>query len=69
MNIYKSKSMSRFGLMHMIATNLCVWLNVLIMETYHEIVDLRKEKEHHVNGTAGNVVVQTSERKENQSGM
>ncbi|XP_059489873.1 proton channel OtopLc-like [Neocloeon triangulifer] len=28
----------RFGLMHMIATNLCVWLNVLIQETKHEIL-------------------------------
>ena len=37
MNIYKNKFMSRFGLMHMIATNFCVWLNVLILETDHEI--------------------------------
>ncbi|XP_046395427.1 proton channel OtopLc-like [Ischnura elegans] len=28
----------RFGLMHMIATNLCVWLNVLVQETKHEIL-------------------------------
>lgn len=39
MNIYKNKFLSRFGLMHMIATNLCVWLNVLILETSHEILD------------------------------
>ncbi len=39
MNIYKNKLLSRFGLMHMIATNLCVWLNVLILETSHEIAD------------------------------
>jgi hypothetical protein len=39
MNIYKNKFMSRFGLMHMIATNLCVWLHVLILETSHEIMD------------------------------
>lgn len=38
MNIYKNKFLSRFGLMHMIATNLCVWLNVLILETSHEIL-------------------------------
>lgn len=37
MNIYKHKLISRMGLMHMIATNLCVWLSVLIMETSHEI--------------------------------
>lgn len=29
--------MSRFGLMHMIATNICNWLKVLILETSHEI--------------------------------
>ncbi|XP_049810138.1 proton channel OtopLc-like [Schistocerca nitens] len=30
----------RFGLMHMIACNVCVWLNVLIQETKHEIIAL-----------------------------
>ena len=39
MNIYKNKLISRFGLMHMIATNICVWFSVLILETYHEIAD------------------------------
>ncbi len=38
MNVYKNKFASRFGLMHMIATNLCVWINVLIMETKHEVL-------------------------------
>ena len=46
MNIYKNRFLSRFGLMHMIATNLCVWLNVLILETNHEIVDLHSERHH-----------------------
>ena len=45
MNIYKNKFLSRFGLMHMIATNLCVWLNVLILETSHEILEV-----HHKAG-------------------
>lgn len=31
---------SRFGLMHMIATNLCEWLYVLVEETKHEIIHL-----------------------------
>ena len=44
MNIYKNKFMSRFGLMHMIATNFCVWLNVLILETDHEIQDMKHHK-------------------------
>jgi hypothetical protein len=34
----KLRLLLRFGLMHMIATNLCVWLNVLIQETKHEIL-------------------------------
>ena len=46
MNIYKNRFLSRFGLMHMIATNLCVWLNVLILETNHEIVDLHADRHH-----------------------
>ena len=37
MNIYKRRFISRLGLMHMIATNLCVWLKVVILETKHEI--------------------------------
>ena len=37
MNIYKRRFVSRLGLMHMIATNLCVWLKVVILETKHEI--------------------------------
>lgn len=48
MNVYKNKLMSRFGLMHMIATNLCVWLNVLILETHHEIQDLQSQHKRSV---------------------
>ena len=47
MNIYKNKFMSRFGLMHMIATNICNWLKVLILETSHEI----KHMDHGGNHT------------------
>ena len=38
--------MSRFGLMHMIATNICVWLNVLILETDHEIKNINGSSHH-----------------------
>lgn len=34
----KHQIISRFGLMHMIATNLCEWLYVIIEETKHEII-------------------------------
>uniref|UniRef100_A0A1B0GKF6 Uncharacterized protein n=2 Tax=Lutzomyia longipalpis TaxID=7200 RepID=A0A1B0GKF6_LUTLO len=36
--VYRHKILARFGLMHMIGTNLSVWLNVLIQETKHEIL-------------------------------
>lgn len=37
----RHKVISRFGLMHMVATNLCEWLYVLVEETKHEIHHLR----------------------------
>ncbi|XP_058804404.1 proton channel OtopLc-like [Phymastichus coffea] len=38
MTVYNHRVLARFGLMHMIGTNLAVWLNVLIQETKHEIL-------------------------------
>lgn len=43
MNVYRRKLITRFGLMHMIATNICIWLHVLILETYHEITEITKK--------------------------
>ncbi|PSN47583.1 hypothetical protein C0J52_17307 [Blattella germanica] len=41
-------TISRFGLMHMIATNLCEWLYVLVEETKHEIDHLSNhEHDYH----------------------
>lgn len=45
MTITAPKAVAYFGLMHMVATNLCVWLNVIVEETKHEILQF-----HH-NGT------------------
>ncbi|XP_023218358.1 otopetrin-2-like isoform X2 [Centruroides sculpturatus] len=45
MAINKYKTVARFGLMHMIATNLCVWLHVLVQETKHQIVSLNNPNE------------------------
>lgn len=36
----KSRGIARFGLMHLVATNLCEWLNVIVEETKHEIIHL-----------------------------
>ncbi|KAM3967929.1 proton channel OtopLc [Aphomia sociella] len=38
MKVYKHKIVARFGLMHMVGTNLSMWLNVLVQETKHEIL-------------------------------
>ena len=46
MNIYRRKLVARLGLMHMIATNLCVWLSILIMETTHEIEAAQESEAH-----------------------
>lgn len=37
MDMGKHKVIARFGLMHMVATNLCEWLYTLVEETKHEI--------------------------------
>ncbi|XP_062541156.1 proton channel OtopLc-like isoform X2 [Armigeres subalbatus] len=39
----RHKFISRFGLMHMLATNLCEWLYVIIEEAKHEIVHIAHE--------------------------
>ncbi|KAL3266395.1 hypothetical protein HHI36_010572 [Cryptolaemus montrouzieri] len=44
MELRKIKILARFGLMHMIATDLCEWLYVLVEETKHEMIHLA---EHH----------------------
>ncbi|XP_043668965.1 proton channel OtopLc-like isoform X2 [Vespula pensylvanica] len=38
MKVHRHRIVARFGLMHMIGTNLSVWLNVLVQETKHEIL-------------------------------
>jgi hypothetical protein len=42
-------TVARFGLMHMVATNLCEWLYVLVEETKHDIEHLshHNHQNHH----------------------
>ncbi|XP_054708501.1 proton channel OtopLc-like [Uloborus diversus] len=40
--IKKFKIPAKFGLMHIIATNICVWLHLLVQETKHGILNLLK---------------------------
>ncbi|XP_076362773.1 proton channel OtopLc-like isoform X2 [Tachypleus tridentatus] len=46
LNIQKFKTVARFGLMHMVATDLCVWLRTLGKETLYEISEelIQREK-------------------------
>lgn len=37
LNIHRCKLIARFGLMHICATNLCVWIRTLILESLKEI--------------------------------
>lgn len=37
LNIHRFKVIARFGLMHVVATNICVWIRTLVMETLKEI--------------------------------
>lgn len=39
LNIHRFKVVARFGLMHVVATNLCVWIRTLVMETLKEITN------------------------------
>ena len=37
MCIHRYKTLARFGLMHMVATNICVWLENIVTETVREV--------------------------------
>lgn len=39
MNIQKNKIIGKFGLMHMLATNCCIWIRTLVRESVREIVE------------------------------
>jgi endonuclease V-like protein UPF0215 family len=37
LNIHRFKVLARFGLMHVMATNICVWIRTLVLESLKEI--------------------------------
>ena len=39
LNINKNKIIAKFGLMHLIATNGCIWINTLMKESMNEILE------------------------------
>ena len=53
MCVNQHKLVARFGLMHMVGTNLCVWLNVVIEETKHELVHLLHKLHQRADSMAG----------------
>ncbi|XP_076437542.1 proton channel OtopLc-like isoform X3 [Babylonia areolata] len=53
MCIHRKKVLARFGLMHMAATNICVWFRSIVVETLHEIHHhhhAHHHDDHHVAG-------------------
>lgn len=58
LDMARHKVFARFGLMHMIATNLCEWLYVLVEETKHEIHHLAHS--HHQHAAVSTIVNTTT---------
>ena len=44
LNIHKFKCVARFGLMHVIATNVCIWIRTLVKECTKEITRYRVDR-------------------------
>lgn len=61
--IDKNESIARFGLMHIIATNICVWLNTLVLEIMNEFSHMSS---HGSNETA---TKSSSSHAETETGM
>lgn len=62
--------LDRFGLMHLIATNVCEWLNVVIQETRDDIVAVAYERPaplRYTNMTGPAKVIMTEETVNNTS--
>lgn len=49
MCIHRYKKLARFGLMHMCATNICVWFRAIVVETLHVIHSQAHNAEHHTD--------------------
>jgi hypothetical protein len=44
LNIHRFKVIARFGLMHVVATNICVWIRTLVLEYLKEITIYHKDE-------------------------
>ncbi|BFZ11159.1 hypothetical protein BsWGS_14198 [Bradybaena similaris] len=52
MCIHRYKKLARFGLMHMCATNICVWFHSIVVETMH-VIHMQDHGGHHGPGGEG----------------
>lgn len=50
LNIHRFKVIARFGLMHVVATNICVWIRTLVLESLKEITDYHVKNPHGYSG-------------------
>ncbi|XP_041972637.1 proton channel OtopLc-like isoform X4 [Aricia agestis] len=50
LNIHRFKVIARFGLMHVVATNICVWIRTLVLESLKEITDFHVRNPQGVPG-------------------
>ncbi|KAG6448038.1 proton channel OtopLc isoform X6 [Manduca sexta] len=50
LNIHRFKVIARFGLMHVVATNICVWIRTLVLESLKEITDYHVKNPQGVPG-------------------
>lgn len=46
MNIHRFKVLARFGLMHVFATNICVWIRTLVLEALKEMTVFYLDRTH-----------------------
>lgn len=52
LNIHRFKVIARFGLMHVMATNICVWIRTLVLESLKEITDFHIKNPQGISGEA-----------------
>ncbi len=50
MCIHRYRVFARFGLMHMMATNICVWLRTVVMETINDVQFHLKSTDNRIHG-------------------
>ncbi|KAL3213244.1 hypothetical protein MRX96_035585 [Rhipicephalus microplus] len=64
--INKFTTFARFGLMHMISANICVWLHVLIQETKHQLLEFIQRNETNLLAMAINPIPSIASEEEEE---